>query len=184
MDPVRHRLSEFSQNVGDEKQTIRSIVARNEAPFDVETADGKQLTYGSKEYLAWCLYTQLRNMGIGARFASEGIRVNSIVEQIFDAYDRGDDLADLFLIADRHEKRRADETVRQMWGISLQPFAGVAEILVRGADAYGRPNLQGETRLGLSGATVVPILPCLQRCEAALEAKGFIMQGRHLFEKE
>ena len=185
MDVIRLRLNEFCSLIPDaEKQTVRSIIARDEAPFPADPEDGKQRTYGPTELLAWALYTQLRNMGIPAKFAAEVIRINHIVDQVFKAFERGDDLADLFLVVDRHEKRGASGEARSIWGVSLQPSGGMIEILTQGAASFGTKNLLGETRLGLSGATIVPIKPCFERTEAALDAAGFLMNGQHLHEKE
>jgi hypothetical protein len=185
MTPIRLRLSEFCELFGlkDEKETVRSIVARDEAPFSNVPMGGKQLTYGSHEILAWCLYTQMRNMGLPAKFAAEAIRGNDIVDQVFKAYDR-DGLSDLFLVVDRTEKRAQAGDVRPIVSTSLQDIAGVTAILKDGAVAYGTKNLQGEDRLGLSGATIIPVLPCVERCEAAVESAGFVMQGSALYERD
>lgn len=181
MNTVTLRLNEFCKLYPDvPKATIQSIIAREDAPFAAYPEDGKQRTYGSGDVLAWCLFTQLRNMGIPAQFAAGCIRDNHIVDQIFKA----DDPADLFLIVDRQEKRKSDGTVRSISVASLQDFAGVTEILTRGAVSGGSESPSGETRLGLSGATIVPVLPCMERCEAALDAAGFVMDGPNLYEKD
>ncbi len=186
MTPVSIRLAEFSKLYPDTKKaTIQSILAADEAPFDPKSDEGKQRTYGCSEILAWYLYIQMRNMGLPATFSANQIRASNIVDQIFAAYDRpGDDMADLFLIVDRHEKRDNTGDVRVIWGVSLQPFEAVSEILTKGAASHGTTNLRGETRLGLSGATIIPIAPCLERCASALDAAGFIMDGPRLYEKD
>jgi hypothetical protein len=183
MESVELRLNEFANLYPEPKQTIRSIIARDEAPFARRVDEGRQRTYGSVEILAWALMLRLRKMGMEIGQAANGIRDNTIADQILDAVHRGDDISNLFLIADCHEKVDAHGRVRAIWGFSLQPLDAVTEILARGAASHGTRNLQGEFRLGLSGATIVPVKPVLQWCQSAVVKAGFVMNGRYLTEQ-
>lgn len=185
MEFVELRLSEFAALfLPEPKETIRSIIARDEAPFDPKPLDGKQRTYGSPEILAWGLFTQLRKMGLEVTEVAREIRANRIVDQIMDAIHRGDDTANLFVIADCHERVTDKGQIRASWGFSLRTLDGVAEVLSRGADARKLRNAHGERPLGLSGATIVPVLPVLQWCQSAAVKAGFLMNGRFLTEGE
>lgn len=185
MEIVELRLSEFADlYLPEPKETIRSIIARDEAPFDPKSPDGKQRTYGAPDILAWALFTRFRKMGLEVTEAARELRANRIVDRIMDAVHGGDNIANLFVTAECHEKRADKGQIRATWVFSLRTLDGVAEVLSGGAFVWKARNVDGERPLGLSGATIVPVLPVMQWCQSAVVKKGFLMNGRFLTEGE
>lgn len=180
----RIRLGEFVKWIGEERETFRSILNRGEAPIRKNRGDEKQRTYDGADLLAWCLFTMFRRMGAIPSLAGEAVLHTGVVDGFFQAMEKGEDVSDWLVIAyatrrDRGEKGKI-EVVGHTYGVS----ADVAEIIHQESQGYGKPNLQGDTRLGLVGLTTVPIWPCYERCVVTAKAHGFEMRGPDLFEIE
>lgn len=180
----RLRLSEFTRWIGEERETFRSILNRGEAPILPKRKGEAQRTYDGADLLAWCLFAQLRQHGIATPRAADAVLASDAVAQFFAALAQGEDVSDFNLILwtarrDRGERGRV-EVANQMIGTS----ADAAAILASEAEEYGRETFTGYVRLGISALTVVPMMPCYQRCKATAKAHGFDLHGADLIEAE
>lgn len=180
----RLRLSEFCTMIGETVPTVRGLMVRQNAPFDPTPPEGSQRTYDGADLLAWCLFTSLRNVGLGSSVAADVVHLSGAVKAFLDAMERGENLADFHLYAHwtrrdrRHRGRPAVDRLAYLYGTS----ADVGASLASEAEGYGQPNLSGDTRLGTVALVAVPLLPCYDRCRATAAAHGFTMVGRDLIE--
>ena len=180
----RIRLGEFVKWIGEERETFRGLLHREEAPIEKNRSDEKQRTYDGADLLAWCLFTMLRRNGVTPRMAGETILGTGIVESFFQAMNAGDDVSDWHVIFYAKRRDRGERGTIEVIDQRFGDADDVADILREEAQAYGQPNSAGYIRLGLSGMTTVPVWPCYERCVATAKAHGFEMQGSHLNEVE
>lgn len=180
----RLRLSEFTRWIGEERETFRSILNRGEAPILPKREGETQRTYDGADLLAWCLFAQLRQHGIATARAGDAVLASDAVAQFHAGLAQGENVSDFNLIMWTDRRDRGDrgrvEVPNQMIGTS----ADAAAILANEAEEYGRETLSGHVRQGISALTVVPVMPCYQRCKTTAKAHGFELHGADLIEAE
>lgn len=181
----RLRLKEFVEWIGEPRETYRSIMSRDEAPFPPMIDGQKQRTYDGGDLLAWCLFTMLRNSGLAVGFAAERIRLSRVVDEFFAALERGEDVSDQHLIMWIARRERSERGKFTVTGQHIGTTEDAADILRREGSAYGTVNPHsGNVHLGLEWFAALPIRPCYERCIATAKARGFEMRGPDLFEVE
>jgi hypothetical protein len=94
----RLRLKEFIEWTGETRETFRSILNRDEAPFPSMLEGQKQRSYDGADLLAWCLFILLRNSGLPLPFAADQVRTSRVVAEFFAAMERGEDVTGLHLV--------------------------------------------------------------------------------------
>lgn len=178
----RIRLSEFANWVGEERDALRTSINRDEAPFNKLRDGEKQRTYDGADLLAWCLFTQMRRIGLSARVAANAIRGSAAVDQFFKAVARGEDISDLHLILWTVRREREGRGSYESTNQTLDTSDVAADIMKQEAQGYGAATQGGDTRLGLVSMVSLPLLPCLHRCHETAAAHGFEMRGSDLIE--
>ena len=185
MEPDRLRLKEFVDWTGETRETFRSILNRDEAPFPSQIDGQKQRTYDGADLLAWCLFNMLRKSGLSVGVAADHVRASDAVARFFGAMDRGEDIGELHLIMWIARRERAERGKFTLTGQHIGTVADAAGVLEDEARSYGTVNPNsGNTHLGLEWFSALPILPCYERCVATAKAHGFEMRGADLFEVE
>lgn len=188
----RLRLSEFAVIVGEPKETIRSIIARDEHPFEdrepFKHGAKAQRTYDGADVLAWMIFQRLREIGRPIPLAAEAVRSSDCVLQFFsllatDEDDRLDDPDAVGIILYWADEVNTDGRTRTLPCHSFGDNRAVAEILDRGKYPKGKnANKDGWIKRGLTGLVVVPIYPIFRKCQRRCLEAGFTMVGRHLVE--
>lgn len=181
MQSTRLRLSEFCEIVSEPRETVRSIISRDEAPFYRIEQPGKQRTFTGADLVAWCLFTQLRNMGVPAGLAAETVRTSGAVK----AYLAGPENArDLHLILYAQERRTETGEAKRIPAMLTGTPDDVAAILTGEARSYGTHTATGREKQGITGLVAVSIDTCFRRCQAAAEQFGFALIGGDLVEAD
>ncbi|MFV0411370.1 MAG: hypothetical protein ACK5LJ_17235 [Paracoccus sp. (in: a-proteobacteria)] len=178
----RIRLSEFTKWIGEERETVRSLMHRGDAPISKSREGETQRTYDGADLLAWCIFTMLRRMGLAPRVAGQAIFNTNVVDAFFKAMSIGEDVSDWNIII---WERRLDRGERGHIDVLDQTFgdsSDVADILRGEAEGYGTANYSGYIKMGISSLITAPLMPCYHRCKATAEAYGFEMRGADLYE--
>lgn len=191
MKPVRLRLGEFCKMVNEPRETVRHLIHRGHAPIQPDSGDSAQRTYDAADLLAWCLFTQLRNLGLGAGLAGETVRATFAADRFLRsiAPDPGYVVVDnpryLHLYILPSERRDPELGVRRLAGQFVGTPADLAAALEDECDRLGEIDAgDGRERMGATGLVAAPIFPCWQRVLATLDAHGFTVIGRNIFEAD
>lgn len=184
MKPDRLRLSEFAKWVHETGPAVRGMLVRKEVPFDPEMKDGSQRTYNGADLLAWCLFTELRRLGIAARVAADVIRLSGVVGRFVEDVTQPD-LNLIFYVTRR--SREPGHPLAELGPLEVSHYEfgtadDVAEIIRGEAKGYAMTDTSGRQHLGLVSLVTLPLRPCYDRCRATAGAHGFDMVGADLFE--
>lgn len=187
--PVRLRLGEFAKWIGETPPSLRGHLVRKTAPFKPAMPDGSQRTYSGEDLLAWCLFTQLRRVGLSVEVASETVRLSHAAQTYLGAL-RQDEIDETMASAKLHlvlnvvrRDRGAPLGMIEPPGYFVGDPADIAALLTQEVEQYEQKNpWSGYINLGLVSLVTVPIFPCYERCRKTAEARGFRLQYGDLFE--
>ena len=161
--PVRIRLSQFCEVIGEDRGSVLAIISRGYAPFNKEMPEGsptsRQRTYDGADLVAWLLFSRLREGGMEARMAGEAVRLSKVCE--IAVTERG-------CVSDLH---------LYLWRVENEAKEQLRRIVGTKADAASL--LSAEERV--LSLTVVPVDPCYLSAQAGLYRAGFAMEGRNIF---
>jgi hypothetical protein len=174
MKPTTLSLAEFCHIVGEPRETVRAMIWRGESPFPVhlDANEKPKRTFTGPDLLSWCLFTQLRNMGVGAELAGQTVRDSGAVKAFFASAQSG---AFLHLVLCPQERRKEDRSIHRVLYSGVHTPEEIAGMLSAEIVNYGEDNLQGQARLGFTGFLAVSVFTCWQRCKDAVRAQGLIL---------
>lgn len=187
--PTRLRLGEFAKWIGETTPSIRGHLVRHTVPFKPEMPDGSQRSYSGEDLLAWCLFTQLRRVGLSVEIAAETVRLSYATQTFLGAL-RQDEIDEtkastkLHLILDvvRRDRGAALGMIEVM-GYFVGDPADIAAYLTKEVEQYEQKNpWSGYINMGLVSLVTVPIFPCYERCRKTAQARGFGLDHGDLFE--
>lgn len=170
----RLRLSPFCAIVGEERETVRSLVNRNEAPIPREVPGmGAQRTYGGEDVLRWFGFRELRNAGLRLHRAAHLMRYSGALETFMESKAAGQDVRHFCLFhAEEYPMGEAGGIFELAY--TFLPDGDVRGFLEARADA-GRM---------VRHAVAVPFLPVYLECLEAVAAQGLTLIGTDLADDE
>lgn len=175
----RIRLGEFCRIVGENRETVRSMIARDAAPFRSERPEGGQRTFGTTELIDYELYLVLKESGLGAGPAAESVRIANPAAELLSRMERGEDVELLSFSSYTTIERREDGRVAQnrAW------FIGGPEEFARLMAQHNNPefNPKAADDIGVIPALNIISLPsCYRWAKRRAHGAGYILNGRSI----
>ncbi len=158
------RLSEFCALIGEARETLRSTVARGEAPWPVDFNGEKQRRYTGADLFAWRVFKCLRQMGIGASIAAEAVIVSDVVHAAEQDLKQGKPLAGQFLVVALEAKEDSTGEKKTVFWQQLMDQDELSNFLIHQEETLGETTLTNQKKLGMVGLTIVPIAACYAWC--------------------
>lgn len=180
MEAETLRLSEFCALIGEARETLRSTVARGEAPWPVDFKGEKQRRYTGADLFAWRVFKCLRQMGIGASIAAEAVIVSDLAKAV--ELDLKQLKSQFLVVALEARESATGEKKTFIWQ-QVMDHEELSGFLFDQDESIGDTNLINQKKLGLIGLTLVPIAACYAWCVEAAEAHGLTLDGLSLLDK-
>lgn len=170
----RLRLTPFCELINEERETVRSLINRNDAPIPRDLPGmGSQRTYSGDDLFRWFGFQELRSAGVKVHLAAKLMRHSGAVETFLEMRAAGEDVRHFCLFFAREYPMAGGEGFYQMHETFLRD-GDVASFLKERA-AAGRYVLH---------MVMVPILPIFVRCLAVCAENDLSLSGTDLAEDE
>lgn len=195
MPPVsgRIKLGDFAKLVGENRETLRGRMFRDESPIEPDPIEGeKQRTYDAADIIAYELFGMLIKAGTGLKVAGEAVRLSGAS---MDFLHRNTEVGLWFVFGTFSEKElsgirqsfgwiryqmqglRTSNEVAEMMKLSDERFMKIRKVTAAGGGAVQREIIDG----GIRQFQAVPMALVHSNAKARAEEAGFILDGKKVF---
>lgn len=201
----RIRAGQFASIFDKTSATLRTERFRGEDPIESphsgdvrddehDIKEGGQRTFGGDDVFAYELFTALREMGMPASGAADCVRFSLASETFLKRLERGQDVSDLYLVAEIDAEEDEQWGYRTIPGYHICSASSIAATLTKQAERYGTeytPRFAGDDAdtparpkhiyRGNLWMRILPLMPHYHRARARARAAGFALDGFYVF---